>query len=170
MTIRHATPDDLPYIMRLIDHGRNTMRQNGNHSQWTDGYPSENQILDDIAKGNSYLVCDHDKPIATFAMIIGEEPTYKNIYDGHWLDDTLPYATIHRLASLPGTHGSAKTCFDYAWEKTHNVRIDTHRDNAIMRHLADTNGFTYCGIIYLANGDERLAFQRIRISEFGFRN
>ena len=161
MTIRHATPDDLPHIMRLLDHGRHTMRQNGNLLQWTDGYPSAQQILLDIANGNSYLVCDGDKPVSTFAMIIGEEPTYKDIYNGKWVDDTLPYATIHRLASLPGSHGSAALCFDYAFCQTRNVRIDTHRDNSIMRHLAEKHGFAYCGIIHLANGDERLAFQKV---------
>ena len=29
-----------------------------------------------------------------------------------------------------------------------------------MRHLMEKHGFDYCGIIYLANGDERLAFQK----------
>lgn len=161
MTIRHSTFAELPVIMRLLDYGRNTMRQNGNNCQWIDGYPSERQVLLDIESGNSFFVCDQDKPIATFAMIIGKEPTYKNIYEGDWTDDTLPYATIHRLASLPGTHGSAALCFDYAFRQTRNVRIDTHRDNTIMRHLAEKHGFSYCGIIYLANGDERLAFQKI---------
>jgi len=36
-----------------------------------------------------------------------------------------------------------------------NIRIDTHRDNRIMQHVISKYGFTYCGIIYLANGDER---------------
>jgi RimJ/RimL family protein N-acetyltransferase len=42
---------------------------------------------------------------------------------------------------------------------TGNIRIDTHRDNTIMQHLLSKYGFQYCGIIYLANGDERLAYQ-----------
>ena len=41
-----------------------------------------------------------------------------------------------------------------------NIRIDTHRDNVIMRHLLEKHGFKYCGIIYLENGDERLAYQK----------
>ena len=41
-----------------------------------------------------------------------------------------------------------------------NLRIDTHRDNVIMRHVIEHYGFTYCGIIYLLNGDERLAYQK----------
>ena len=28
-----------------------------------------------------------------------------------------------------------------------------------MLHNIEKHGFTYCGIIYLANGDERLAYQ-----------
>ncbi len=160
MTIRHATPDDLQQIMHLLDCGRHTMRQNGDTFQWN-GYPTEEQILSDIANGNSYLICDVDKPVATFAMIIGEEPTYRQIFNGQWINDTLPYATVHRLAGLPHYHGLGKICLDFVWSKIHNIRFDTHSSNAILRHLAETNGFHYCGIIYLANGDERMAFQRI---------
>lgn len=40
-----------------------------------------------------------------------------------------------------------------------NIRIDTHKDNRIMQHNISKHGFAYCGIIYLASGDERLAYQ-----------
>jgi hypothetical protein len=30
---------------------------------------------------------------------------------------------------------------------------------AIMQHNISKHGFAYCGIIYLASGDERLAYQ-----------
>ncbi len=43
-----------------------------------------------------------------------------------------------------------------------NIRIDTHLDNRIMQHVIKKYGFTYCGIIYLASGDERLAYQLIK--------
>jgi len=42
-----------------------------------------------------------------------------------------------------------------------NIRIDTHRDNKIMQHNILKHGFTYCGIIYLLSGDERLAYQKV---------
>jgi len=45
-----------------------------------------------------------------------------------------------------------------------NIRIDTHKDNRIMQHNIEKHGFTYCGIIYLANGDERLAYQKLSCS------
>ena len=36
-----------------------------------------------------------------------------------------------------------------------------------MQHNIEKHGFTYCGIIYLANGDERLAYQKLnKDSEF----
>jgi hypothetical protein len=31
----------------------------------------------------------------------------------------------------------------------------------IMRHNILKHGFTYCGIIYLLSGDERLAYQKV---------
>jgi len=45
---------------------------------------------------------------------------------------------------------------------TDNIRIDTHKDNHIMQHNLAKYGFQYCGIIYIASGAERLAYQRLR--------
>lgn len=40
-----------------------------------------------------------------------------------------------------------------------NLRADTHRNNRTMRHLLEKSGFRYCGIIHVADGSERLAYQ-----------
>ena len=40
--------------------------------------------------------------------------------------------------------------------------LDTHRDNIPMQKVLARNDFTYCGIIYLENGDERLAFNKCK--------
>ena len=50
---------------------------------------------------------------------------------------------------------------DFCFAHDVNIRIDTHRDNLIMQHNLLKHGFAYCGIIYLASGDTRLAYQRI---------
>ncbi|MBP5619849.1 MAG: N-acetyltransferase, partial [Bacteroidaceae bacterium] len=50
---------------------------------------------------------------------------------------------------------------DFCFSRERNIRIDTHRDNSIMQHNIGKHGFAYCGIILLANGDERLAYQKI---------
>jgi hypothetical protein len=159
--IRLAKKEDLPEMKRIFDAAKQRMRADGNTKQWTGNYPSDELLLDDIAGGNSYVVEREGRIAATFVMIVGEDPTYKIIYDGAWIDDVKPYATIHRIASLPENKGVAAACFDFAWEKTHNLRVDTHRDNLRMRHIAESYGFVYCGIIHLANGDERLAYQKI---------
>ena len=41
-----------------------------------------------------------------------------------------------------------------------SVRIDTHHEN-VMRKLIERNGFVYCGIITLSNGELRDAFELI---------
>jgi hypothetical protein len=30
-----------------------------------------------------------------------------------------------------------------------------------MQHLLDKNGFKYCGVVYLENGSERIAYQKV---------
>lgn len=161
-TIRRAVIEDVPVIMRLIDEARAIMRSCGNVNQWIDGYPSQDTIEKDIAVGHCYVCEEPDgEVIASFAFIPSPEPTYKEIYDGSWLDDK-PYYVVHRLASTASSHGVFDDVMDYCMEVAGNLRIDTHRDNVIMRHVIERYGFSYCGIIYLANGDERLAYQLSR--------
>lgn len=160
--IRKANVDDIPRMLELCEQARGIMRSDGNMQQWADGYPSEAVLLDDIHKGNSYVISSADGAVvATFAFIIGEDPTYGAIYDGAWKNDTDTYGTIHRLASGPDSHGVAQECFDYCWSKIPNLRVDTHSDNRIMQHCILKAGFEYCGIIHLLNGDPRFAYQKL---------
>ena len=158
--IRHSTTDDLPAILALIEDGRQIMRSDGNIHQWNGESPSADQIIKDIENGNSYLCIEDGKAIGTFAFIPGPDPTYLMIYDGAWIETESPYYVIHRMASTPDSHGIFSAAMDYCFQVTNNIRIDTHRDNRIMQHNLLKHGFQYCGIIYLLNGDERLAYQR----------
>lgn len=158
MNIRRSTTDDLSVVLQFIEDGRQKMVAEGNTTQWTGGHPSVEQIEHDIAHGVSYIVMDGDRPVATFAMMEGPDPTYAHIYSGQWLNDQ-PYFVIHRVASAPGVHGIMRTVLDYAFSLTDTVRIDTHEDNITMRSLLQKYGFTYCGIILLENGEPRLAYQ-----------
>ena len=160
-SFRLATVGDIPVIMRLIDEARGIMRSCGNVNQWIDGYPSEETIRHDIDNGHCFLCVEQGSGeiVASFAFIPCPEPTYKEIYEGDWLDDQ-PYYVVHRLASTSASHGVFYDVMDYCLKVAGNLRIDTHRDNVIMRHVIERYGFTYCGFIYLANGDERLAYQK----------
>ncbi len=159
-TIRRTTADELPLLLDMVEQSRRTMRKNGNMHQWTNGNPRPELFEADIANGNSYVCIDEDGAVkGTFAFICGADPTYAKIYDGAWLNDK-PYGVIHRIASTEGSHGVARACLDWCYSQLSNIRIDTHRDNTIMQHILLRQGFSYCGIIYLADGDERLAYQK----------
>ncbi|MBR5074568.1 MAG: N-acetyltransferase [Bacteroidales bacterium] len=159
--ILQARASRLPRIMEVLSAAKKIMRSAGNLNQWTGGYPSEEAILGDIEKGCGYVVEDEGNVVGYFAFVPSPEPTYKSIYEGKWVDDSLPYHVIHRIGSFPEVHGVFKSIMDWCFSQDPNIRIDTHRDNRIMQHLILKEGFTYCGIIYLANGDERLAYQKI---------
>lgn len=159
MEIRKAVQEDLPELMAIYDGARQYMRQSGNKEQWINGYPGEDLILEDIRNGNSYVCTDGGTIAGVFSFIPGEDPTYGMIYEGRWLNDD-PYGTVHRIAVNAHKKGVASFCLDWCFEKCGNVRIDTHRDNMPMQKLLYKNGYSYCGIIYLSNGSERLAYQK----------
>lgn len=159
--IRTSTISDIPALLQMAAASRQIMRENGNMNQWINGYPSEEVFLRDIENGNSYLICDDEIPVGTFAFVPSPEPTYANIYEGAWSDEASPYYVVHRIAGFPDKKGIFDAMADFCFSHTNNLRIDTHRDNLIMQHLLKKHKFAYCGIIYLENGDERLAYQKI---------
>jgi hypothetical protein len=160
-TIRKSTLADLPTILSLRDQAREIMRSYGNTFQWPDGYPRDDMFKKDIELGGSYVMLDEKGTIVgTFALLPSPEVTYLKIYNGQWLNDE-PYHVIHRIASTPGSHGVLDALLDYCESRVSNIRIDTHEANIIMRKGLEKHGYQYCGIIYLLNGDERLAFHKV---------
>lgn len=153
-------------LMGIFEQAKRIMRKDGNMKQWTGGYPSIELITKDIQNGNSYVCLNENgEIIGTFAFICGNDPTYARIYEGEWLEDTLPYGVIHRLASTEDSKGVSNACLQWCYEQIPNLRADTHRDNNILQYVLKKHGFQYCGIIFLANGDERLAFQKTAIEK-----
>jgi hypothetical protein len=161
MDIRKATSDDLPALREVFAAAKAIMRADGNPTQWAGPYPDDATVLRDIAGGWGHVLEQEGHVVGYFALIPSPDPTYSYIEGGAWLEDTLPYYVIHRIASLPDVHGIFSAMIRFAAGICRNLRIDTHRDNKIMQHNLAKHGFTYCGIIYLASGDERLAYQRL---------
>ncbi|UUX32839.1 N-acetyltransferase [Fundicoccus culcitae] len=166
MYIRKTRPEEAETVATIFDHGRSIQRATGNHDQWNNGYPNVAVVLDDIAKNESY-VCVSDATeldlfptetlLATFCLQKGIDPTYVNI-DGAWLNEE-PYVTIHRVSTNGKLKGVGRQAIEWVMQHNDNIRIDTHEKNTPMRRLVDSLGFTYCGIIYLADGSPRLAYQ-----------
>lgn len=162
LTIRTATLQDLPAIKQVLRAGRNIMLESGNLNQWPEGYPTEEMVRADIGPGYGKVMEEDGAVMAYFACIPSPDPTYAVIEGGNWLDDRKPYYVIHRIAKLPQAHGVFRAMMSFLDGITDNIRIDTHKDNHIMQHNLAQYGFSYCGIIHIASGAERLAYQRLR--------
>ena len=160
MAIRKSETRDLERMLEIYAYARQIMADNGNPHQWGDeGYPKRELIAADIAKGISYVMEDETGIYGVFTFIIGEDPTYGYIENGQWLNDNL-YGTIHRIASDGSRNGLLKECVAFCETQIDDLRIDTHHDNTIMQHLIPQCGFTECGVIYVADGTPRKAYQK----------
>lgn len=161
MNIRKALPDDINIIMQIYENAKKFMRLSGNLNQWNNGYPSVDVISEDISQGNLYIAEENDKICAVFAFIEGPDETYRIIYDGSWPNNE-NYHVIHRIAVSEQGKGISSLIFNECLKKCNVLRIDTHKDNIPMQKALLKNGFSYCGIIHLLNGDERLAYRKER--------
>lgn len=179
MTIRTATLADLPQMLAVYGKARQFMRETGNPDQWKDHYPPEALVREGIRAGKAFLCVagpqdgkegeelQEGEILGTFYFAVEDDPTYRRIYEGAWLHGG-PYGVVHRVASSGRGRGFAKACFGWAGTRclalqAESLRIDTHRDNQVMQHVLEKNGFTRCGIIYLEDGAERLAYQKVLV-------
>ena len=157
--IKKATMSQLASILAVYEKARIFMAQNGNPDQWGTAYPPEAMIRQDIANGKCYVNLNGDKIRAVFYFAVEPDPTYGYI-DGAWLNDE-SYGVIHRIAVGESGRGIAAECFAFAAQHCDNLRIDTHEKNIPMQRCLAKHGFTRCGIIYLENGDPRIAYQKV---------
>lgn len=157
--IRTAQEEDLSQILEIYAYAREFMAANGNPHQWGKTNPPRETLEADIAGGKLYAAQNGGKICGVFFFSVGEDPTYRKIYNGKWLSDA-PYGTIHRIASN-GSGGLFKACVDFCKTQCPHLRIDTHADNKIMQHVIEKAGFQRCGIIYIADGTPRIAYERI---------
>ncbi len=160
MKIRKAKYSDLSLILKVYEKAREYMRNSGNPNQWGNNKPSVELLEEDIKKGELFVGENEGEINFVFAFILGEDPTYSYIEDGNWLSDA-PYGTIHRIASDGTVKGVVKMAVDYCKNTISNLRIDTHEDNKTMQHVLSKLGFSRCGIIYLEDGNPRIAYQRL---------
>ena len=160
MIIRKTKEADISAIGEIYENAKRFMRESGNPNQWNKGTPNAETAREDMEHGTGYVVEEDGKIIAAFMFSLNNEPTYAKIYEGEWLNDA-PYGVIHRIAVAEQGKGIIGFCIDECFARCQNLRIDTHRDNLPMQRALLKRGFQYCGIIYLENGDERLAYQKV---------
>lgn len=168
MKLRPSTKNDLIDIMLFIKDAQHFLAAQ-NINQWQDNYPNTEVIDRDINNRESFVITtDKGKTIATSMFTINGESTY-NFIKGNWITkNNTKYGVIHRIAVSNNARnkGVAKFIFNVFETRLQkmeftSLRIDTHKDNHIMQQLLQNLGYVYCGVIYLNNGNERLAYEKV---------
>lgn len=165
--LRRAQLQDLPAIMKIIDDAKELLKKNGS-PQWQNGYPNQENLTQDIAMQTNWVLINDNKVAATATLQLTPEPTYRNITQGQWQQPDEPYATIHRVAISSNYRGQglSKLLFSNLLtvgqvQGIKNFRVDTHRSNKAMQHIAENFNFKKRGIIKVndQNDPERLAYE-----------
>lgn len=164
MIIRHANKTDLIDIMVIIEKAKIYMKEN-KINQWNENYPNEDVFLTDLKENRLYVADIDGKVIGMAVLVLDGDADYKNI-DGKWLSAG-KYGVIHRIAVNPDykSQNVAKNLLDFFEKKLKelnydSIRVDTHKDNKSMLRFIEKNGFQKCGIVYIRNTDERIAFEK----------
>ena len=168
MIVRPVKPEETGRVAAIFEEAKKTIAALG-IDQWQGDYPNRETAESDVQAGISCAVIEDGVLAGVCTLIPDGEPTYDVIEDGEWLtgNDNRRYMTVHRMAVAVEYRGSgaAPCLLRFAGERAEelgllSVRIDTHEGNAVMRRMLEKNGFVPCGIIHLANGDPRVAYEK----------
>lgn len=161
---RKATDSDIPQIWNILQQAIERRRKDGS-SQWQNGYPNPETVLNDIANGVGFVLTDRETIIAYSAVLINDEPAYLDI-KGQWLTNT-DFIVIHRVAisEVYLGQGLAQKMFGHFEEfaltnNIHSIKVDTNFDNPAMLKILEKLGYTYCGEVYFT-GSPRKAFEKV---------
>lgn len=166
MKFEKANLKDVNEIMDIIKKTQIHFKNQG-INQWQNNYPNHQIIKDDIEDNNSYILKQDQVIIGTASVSFDGEETYETIYNGQWLSHD-KYAVIHRMAVDFNQRGTGvasiflkeieNLCIH---NEVYSIKVDTHRENIPMQKLLLKNGYKECGIIYLKDKNERIAFEKI---------
>ena len=163
MEIRLAFPNEVDAIMQVIEEAKKCLADTGS-TQWQNGYPNTDTIIDDIISGQAYVALEEGELLAYAAVTKSPEKSYEAIYDGNWEGKETEYLVFHRIAVASDVQGQgvAQTFlegliegFDYL-----DFRSDTHAQNKVMQHIFEKLGFKQVGKVPVDG--ERLAYQKVK--------
>ena len=163
MEIRLAFPNEVDAIMQVIEEAKKCLAEAGS-TQWQNGYPDADTIIEDIISGQAYVALDEGALLAYAAVTKSPEKAYEAIYDGNWEGRESEYLVFHRIAVASDVQGQgvAQTFlegliegFDYL-----DFRSDTHAKNKAMQHIFEKLGFKQVGKVPVDG--ERLAYQKLK--------
>ncbi len=161
---RASAESDAEAVSRIYDFARDGFRESG-IPQWMEGEPNKNTFLEDVKNRCSYVIECRGEVAATSKIIL-YEPVYDKIYNGEWRSDS--YIAVHRVA-VSGDYrrmGLAGMLMREAERLAVSigreaVRIDTHEKNFKMRAMLEKNGYVKRGVVLLADGSPRFAYEKL---------
>lgn len=166
MEFLRAVEKDAREIINIIKQAQDYFKEQG-INQWQDNYPSLEIVENDIKDEKGYVLLKDNIIVGTAVVSFDGEKNYEYIYSGKWVSDGV-FAVIHRMAIDNKNKGLGlssiiinsveRICLE---KGVHSIKIDTHKENISMQKMLHKNGFIYCGIIYLEDKSERVAFEKI---------
>ena len=163
-TLELAQLSDLTKCCEIIKEGRDFQKEQG-FEQWTETYPNQDTVRDDIQSKKGYVIKVHTEIAGYLCIDFSGEPAYADI-EGAWRSST-PYAVIHRMAFRKKYRGIglADMAFKMVEERCvarniRNIRVDTDFPNTRMQHILKKNGFQNCGVV-VVQGGKKLAFDKL---------
>lgn len=149
-------------IFDLLSSGRRYQRSLG-FVQWEDGYPDIASVRSDILKQRANIFTVDGQVAGYISIGYSDEPAYMDIDGAFRLQGD--YAVFHRITLSGDFRGQGlaseliRLAEDKAKSRVNYVRIDTHKDNEIMRKVVKRSGYVYCGTVKM-RGSERYAFDK----------
>ncbi|MFC5412792.1 GNAT family N-acetyltransferase [Larkinella bovis] len=151
MTIRLATLQDIPALLRLIRRVVPLMQAAGNF-QWDEHYPSAAVFEKDIERDQLWVAELDQQLVGVAAITTDQEPEYAQV---GW-DLTETAVVVHRLAVDPEVRGRGiaarlmKQAEEVARQRGITVlRIDTNTQNEATQRLFPKLGYCFAGEIGL---------------------
>ena len=161
---RKAITQEIPAIWEILQQAIARRKADGS-GQWQDGYPNPAVIQSDITKNAGYIIAENDTIVGYVALLINDEPEYKNI-EGEWLTNG-DFVVFHRVAIAENQLGKglAKKLLLHIEEfATANgivsIKADTNFDNLTMIAVFEKLGYQYCGQVYF-RGSARRAYEKV---------
>ncbi|UOG75092.1 GNAT family N-acetyltransferase [Hymenobacter tibetensis] len=154
LSIRLATPSDLPAILGIVRRVVPFMQANGNQ-QWSADYPNEAVFQEDIRQQQLWVAELDGGALAGMAALTNnaQDAEYAQ---ADW-DPSTPAVVTHRLAVDPAAQGQgvAAALLQQAEALAHQwglntLRVDTNSENAATQRLFPKLGYRFAGEITLA--------------------
>ena len=155
MNYRLANESDIEVISDIVKSAIAEMERN-NVFQWDDVYPTKDDFLDDIKKGQLFVGILEGDISVIYTINKEYDEQYNN---GNWKYPNSEYRIIHRLCVNPKyqNRGIAKNTLTHIENElrgsgVETIRLDAYCNNPFALSLYNNNGYEKAGIAELRKG------------------